>query len=225
MRSVRRTQKWDGPLIVAQRQFPRMHAPQAHRMTEFDPQIPLRGMASAASSTSSRRFPIGSSSTLYTISATLMAVSHTSSFFRCSVTQAWTRSEATGSMSSETTFVSAMITSCYRLLGSGVGSRGGISNSTPPNRANRWRIASARSLGCSLLGRCSAPFRKSRASCSIDLLCSAARILSLRLISSGNWRMVMLAMQSMIARGICHGSTWVYMESFGFRSLKSCENP
>ena len=94
--------------------------------------------------------------------------------------------------------MSKSVAESHRIPGSRIGERGGIFNSTPPKRANRRRIASPRSVGAGSRWL-RALFKSSRASCSMDRPLRAARIRSLRLVISGNWRIVMLAMIAMIA--------------------------
>src|SRR5579863_3501265 len=73
-----------------------------------------------------------------------------------------------------------------------MGSRGGISKSTPPNGSIRRRIASNRFAG--LPAFCASALRKiCRASSSIERPCRAARTRNLRLSVSSRLRIVMLA--------------------------------
>jgi len=154
-------------------------------------------VASASRSNASRRLPLGRISTPYKISAIVIVVVKRLSG-GCPDIQATTAAEGTGFVSSDTTLVSRTINIRYSIPGSRIGSRGNGSKSTPPSGANRRRIAWAR------FNRFSgavfnALFRISRASCSMDRPCIAARILSFRLVASSSFRMIMLAMQSMIA--------------------------
>src|SRR5215472_7482007 len=84
------------------------------------------------------------------------------------------------------------------LGGSRMGSRDGNSSSTPPSTANRWWILSARfPLGGGEL--CKADRKISLASCSMERPWRAARTLNRALVCSSSFRMVIVAMLSMLA--------------------------
>ena len=76
--------------------------------------------------------------------------------------------------------------------------RGGIFKSTPPSGAKRRRMASPILTG-SGSGWARQASSNSRTSCSMERPLRAARMRSRRLVFSGSFRTVMLAMQSMIA--------------------------
>lgn len=73
-----------------------------------------------------------------------------------------------------------------------MGSRGGISNSTPPSGSNRLRIASAK-LGGRFGFSDKAAMSRLRASSSIERPCRAAWMRSLAFTESSSFRMVILA--------------------------------